>query len=579
LTFFPMHFLGMAGMPRRIPEYPVAFRYWNYLSSFGSIVTSLAMIIFVFAIFILLIKNYTPFYIYILNEVKIANRIVKNVTFKIPNKAFDCWYYLMTRKQFYLSGITILENIVVNEKTHVIVIPLFWIKKFTHGDKSWKLNFFALINFDNFYKITELELIQYLNPLKWVTSFCDFIKKKSCTTKNTVEIHDLEVVYNKDAKYIEAFINVWRDYFSMNTLTYDELHLLSEIGPMTKDNQNEWFPFQPPGNRLMQNLIELHQDIMFYLQLIGLGVFFTMLWILLLNTTLHLPNERFNVTQHTFLEVVWTLIPTIILIFIALPSFTLLYSMEDLSKPELTIKVVGKQWYWTYNVEWKKTLLDGIINQSESNISPKLLQTTISNFTFDSYYQNGTDWFKKVTNNTIPQEILSLKENNSPAVITTRVSEVIKNFNLAGLKNPKGQGLPFVHWSKLSVDNILYLPIHKHIMLQILAEDVIHSWAIPALGIKIDAVPGRINLTTLYIDKSATYYGQCSELCGINHAFMPIVLRAVPIDEYALWYTTINPEFNDEIKTELSNIGVKDIPEEKVIETTQEERYDEWEWY
>jgi cytochrome c oxidase subunit I len=511
LTFFPMHFLGMAGMPRRIPEYPAAFRYWNYLASFGSIVTSLAMAVFVLSVFILIIKKHTSFLIYsfvaINKATKLENKkikFIKNFKISANTSFFDYWYYSAIRDQKIFTGTKISERIIFITKNLVTVLPFIWVIKDLTNISKKRLNYFWPI-FLNWAFFQQQEFIQYFNPLNWVSYFLEWVAEKAYQTKSIIEMRELENLYGSDAKLVNAALTRLQEYYS-NYPAIENAGILPEIGPMIPNNS--WFPFQPAGTRLMQSLIDLHQDIMFSLQLIGLGVIFALLWVLAFNTV-YTSGARFNATQNTTLEIVWTLIPTFILIFIAMPSFTLLYSMEDLSKPELTVKIIGKQWYWTYTVEWKKTLLTEGLPTLGLN---KLLEVNNSNFTFDSYYRNLGDWCKQL------EEV-----------------HIERDF---------GQSIPKIHWSKLTVDNPLYLPIHKHIMLQILADDVIHSWAVPGLGIKVDAVPGRINLASVYIDKPATYYGQCSELCGVNHAFMPIVLRAVPVTDYALWYITSDPEFS-----------------------------------
>jgi cytochrome c oxidase subunit I len=516
LTFFPMHFLGMAGMPRRIPEYPAPFRYWNYLASFGSIVTSLSMLVFIFALFFLITKNHVPFFIYNLATIKrnihLQNKKIiftKIFTIITPTNFFDYWYYSALQNQKILTGLKISDNIVIYLKNVLTVIPFNWIMKNSVDVLKNKKTFINNWVFYWFTSQIQPAFINYFNPLNWISYFCAWVAKKANNLTSALELKELETLYGSDAKLIEAKLSKLRNFYLNNT---DDTKYLPEIGPMSTDAS--WFPFQPAGTQMMQSLIDLHQDIMFSLQLIGLGVIFALLWVLTFNTT-YIKGPRFNATQNTALEIIWTLVPTFILLLIALPSFTLLYSMEDLSKPELTVKIIGKQWYWTYTVEWKNTLLENIrLSSKNFQDLERVLDVNNTNFSFDSYYQNVGDWLK-------------LKDISKSGQALTQ-----KTLN--------------IHWSKLTVDNPLYIPIHKHVMLQILADDVIHSWAIPGLGIKVDAVPGRINLASLYIDCAATYYGQCSELCGVNHAFMPIVLRAVLSSDYALWYVASDPEFSDE---------------------------------
>jgi cytochrome c oxidase subunit 2 len=177
-------------------------------------------------------------------------------------------------------------------------------------------------------------------------------------------------------------------------------------------------------------------------------------------------NKLYHVVHAPTLEIIWTVIPAFILILISIPSFSLLYTIDEVTDPLLTVKIIGHQWYWNYEfispLEW-------LIDDTGEAI--------VSNFAFDSYMVAPED----------------LKEGELRL---------------------------------LEVDNRLYLPTEINIRLSITSGDVLHSWAVPSLGIKVDSCPGRINQTNLFIKRPATFYGQCSELCGINHGFMPIVVQA-----------------------------------------------------
>lgn len=170
-----------------------------------------------------------------------------------------------------------------------------------------------------------------------------------------------------------------------------------------------------------------------------------------------------KVTHNTMLEAVWTLIPVLILIIVAIPSLKMLYYVDRTTEAEMTIKAIGNQWYWSYE-----------------------------------YPDNG----------------ISFSANIVPD----------KDIN-------KDQGQVRL----LSTDNPVVLPIDTNIKILTAATDVIHSWAVPAFGVKMDAVPGRLNETWVKIDKTGTFYGQCSQLCGQNHAYMPIEVKAVSKAEFANW--------------------------------------------
>lgn len=175
--------------------------------------------------------------------------------------------------------------------------------------------------------------------------------------------------------------------------------------------------------------------------------------------------DKYTVDSHV-LETVWTVVPIVILLFIAFPSLYLLYLIEEVSKPSLTVKVVGHQWYWEYQYS-----------------------NSWFNYSFDSY---------------IVQEL-----NDAPLYYT------------------------------LDVDNRLVLPTLANILFLVTSADVLHSWTVPTLGIKTDAVPGRLNYLTTKTLYSGVYYGQCREICGSNHSFMPIVLEFVPMRSYLSYIRTL----------------------------------------
>lgn len=165
-------------------------------------------------------------------------------------------------------------------------------------------------------------------------------------------------------------------------------------------------------------------------------------------------------------ETIWTILPAIILVIIALPSLRILYIIDEINNPTLTIKTVGHQWYWSYEY------------------------TDYDELNFDSYI--------------VPTSELK----------------------------PGDLRL-------LEVDNRAVLPIEITIRVLVTSEDVLHSWAVPSLGLKTDAIPGRLNQTTLLATRPGLYYGQCSEICGSNHSFMPIVLELVPLKTFEKWSSSI----------------------------------------
>lgn len=231
------------------------------------------------------------------------------------------------------------------------------------------------------------------------------------------------------------------------------------------DLARDWqWNFQDPASPLMEGIIDLHHNIFFVLLLI-LGVVTFILGTIIKDSSYVWENAEasfieqrkkylaYNQIVHgTLLEIIWTIIPSVVLFLIAIPSFALLYSMEEVLEPQITVKIIGNQWYWSYEY-------------------PHL------NLRSDSYMLASKD---------LARGELRL----------------------------------------LSVDNPLYLPIETNIRLIITAKDVIHSFAVPSLGLKVDAVPGRLNQLACYINRTGIFYGQCSELCGVNHGFMPIEIVA-----------------------------------------------------
>lgn len=258
---------------------------------------------------------------------------------------------------------------------------------------------------------------------------------------------------------------------------------------------NAWdINFQDPATPIAEHIIHIHNYVFFFLTVVLIFVVYNMYrilfsfwWILPDNTKY--TNKEFNIvrelsslrfTHNTAIEIIWTIIPSLILVAIAIPSFGLLYSMDDVIDPDMTIKVVGHQWYWSYEY----SDLDHVFD----------FKSTIA---FDSYM--------------VPEDELIMG----------------------------GSRL-------LEVDNSVILPIGAYIRVNVTSSDVLHSWAVPSLGIKIDAVPHRINTGLIYLQRTGIFYGQCSEICGVNHGFMPIVVQSLTIDEFmSRLHNLVNPILNE----------------------------------
>jgi len=224
---------------------------------------------------------------------------------------------------------------------------------------------------------------------------------------------------------------------------------------------------QDPATPALEGMIYFHNYLLFYLISIVISVFWMLYKVVILYNNKSNPIPQ-KFTHASLLEIVWTIIPALLLLLIAVPSFALLYSLDELIDPVVTLKVVGHQWYWSYEYSDYATLAG---NESVN---------------FDSYMISTNDLTKG-------------------------------SFRL------------------LEVDNRVVLPTNTHIRVLITAADVLHSWAVPSFGIKVDACPGRLSEASLFIKREGVYYGQCSEICGINHGFMPIVVKGVSFDRYINW--------------------------------------------
>nr|YP_009368143.1 cytochrome c oxidase subunit 2 [Lepilemur betsileo]ADM47259.1 cytochrome oxidase subunit II [Lepilemur mustelinus]ADP68196.1 cytochrome c oxidase subunit 2 [Lepilemur betsileo]AII98216.1 cytochrome c oxidase subunit II [Lepilemur mustelinus]AII98565.1 cytochrome c oxidase subunit II [Lepilemur mustelinus]AII98886.1 cytochrome c oxidase subunit II [Lepilemur mustelinus] len=218
--------------------------------------------------------------------------------------------------------------------------------------------------------------------------------------------------------------------------------------------------FQDAASPIMEELLYFHDHTLMIVFLISSLVLYVIS--LMLSTKL----THTSTVDAQGVEMVWTILPAVILILIALPSLRILYMMDEITTPSLTLKTMGHQWYWSYEY------------------------TDYENLNFDSYM--------------IP---------------------------LSDLK-PGELRL-------LEVDNRVALPTEMSIRMLISSEDVLHSWTVPSLGVKTDAIPGRLNQVTLMTSRPGIYYGQCSEICGANHSFMPIALELVPLKYFEEWLLTM----------------------------------------
>ena len=216
------------------------------------------------------------------------------------------------------------------------------------------------------------------------------------------------------------------------------------------------YTLQESASPVMDNIVWFHNFLFWLITIITLFVLVLLVMVAVKFNARSNPTPS-RTTHHTLIEVAWTLIPVLILVGIAVPSFRLLFLQLDVPKADLTVKATGKQWYWSY-----------------------------------SYPDNGKFEFDSL-----------LVQDKKPRL--------------------------------LGVDNEMVVPVNKVIRIQTTGADVIHAFAVPAFGIKIDSIPGRLNETWFKATKTGMFYGQCSELCGKDHAFMPIAIRVVSDQEFATW--------------------------------------------
>ena len=242
-----------------------------------------------------------------------------------------------------------------------------------------------------------------------------------------------------------------------------------------------------------------------------------------------------NFTHSTIIEIVWTIIPSLILVCIGIPSFILLYAMDEIIEPTIIVKCIGHQWYWSYEIELSTLQLDIYYRDSFKEF------VTLNNDDWSnvamSYYDVISEEFES---NIIIQIVIEKFHSfffKPTDDIYSKTKFVTNHVNFNSYMVPEDElskGAPRL----LEVDNALYLPAKTHVDLLVTANDVIHCWTVPSFGIKMDAVPGRINHASLFIERTGTFYGQCSEICGVNHGFMPIKVVSVDAADYFNMYTS-----------------------------------------
>lgn len=247
--------------------------------------------------------------------------------------------------------------------------------------------------------------------------------------------------------------------------------VLTAAGTAFADYPRPWeINLQQAASPVMERIVQFHDELLVIITAIAVFVLGLLVYVIIRFHASRNPTPS-RTSHNTLLEVIWTVVPVLILVFIAIPSFKLLYYEGILPPAGLTLKVTGHQWYWSY-----------------------------------AYPDND--------------------KLNYDSLVACRTEK-----ECAGVKGPTGK--PAIRL--LDVDNPVVVPVNTVVRVKITSDDVIHSWSVPSLGVKIDAVPGRLNEIWFKVDKPGVYYGQCSQLCGMDHGFMPIAVQAVPKDQFDTW--------------------------------------------
>jgi cytochrome c oxidase subunit 2 len=241
-------------------------------------------------------------------------------------------------------------------------------------------------------------------------------------------------------------------------------------GPLLAAQPQPWqMGFQPAVSPTMERIQSFHDLLLVIITLISVFVLGLLVYVVWRFSEKRNPTPS-KTTHNTLIEVIWTVVPVIILVIIAVPSFKLIYYADQIEDADMTLKAIGRQWYWSYEYP------------------------DHGNFTFDAYMVADDEL-----------------EDGQPRLLQT--------------------------------DTAVVLPVDTRIRLLLTASDVIHAFAMPSMGLKLDAVPGRVNETWLQINEEGTYYGQCSEICGTGHAYMPIMIKAVSKEAFAEWVEQAKEEY------------------------------------
>jgi cytochrome c oxidase subunit 1 len=552
ITFFPMHFLGLSGMPRRIPDYPTIFAGWNLVATLGSSISSISLILFFYIVYKMQrgTSTYNKLVVPTFSK-QMQHRInyTKNTSelYMLPKSLLNDIALRYVKSQMCHSKSILLESMILHSFIkrniddscvrdiknwsrlgNMIIVLKSCVGYLNLGKQQRIINNASIRNLNDIrqwaYSISTTGLKRNTMVFLGLNADSGVFSDRVTSKRNAFNIvsrgkllKQLYINVNSKVSRTKGTKNPWI-WSSIHTMFYIKAHtrLLPILGTnlydrtllrrlvflyygmsnpkniyhsepsawqlwlvATKNLINSFMEkgeetyswqlgFTSPATEIMENIIDLHHDIMLILTL----VFIFVTWMLfravyLFHGNKYLPSR---VVYHTRLEMAWTIGPAILLIMISGPSIALLYKMDDLGKVGVTIKAIGNQWFWTYEYADRSIL-----------ISPSS-KITLPAKIFDSYL----------------------------------LPEVSEESLLRG-----------EHVRLLSTTNPLWVLVDVQYKILITSTDVLHSWAVPAFGVKLDACPGRINRTGFRINRSGIYYGQCSELCGVNHGFMPIHIKAV----------------------------------------------------
>ena len=445
VTFFPQHFLGLQGMPRRISDYPDAFAGWNYVSSFGSIISVVATWLFLYILYKQLVEGtatqkypwITPQFFSDLFQT-LFNRNYNSIEWSLNSPPKPHAFVSLPLQSVFIGGSGLNPEQVKDaiwEETHNLTI-----KELLSG------------------KVNEQTSEQ--------ASSLSATFGEGGRGYNAWSVEDLKQGFSTQSEQYKNLTDAMIRYHKALPQSEDSAAEAVNKGNLNFDAPEPWgLFFQDNATPQMEGLEELHNNILFYLAIIMFAVTWVMVSIVITYSKAKISNKYVN--HGTLVELIWTITPALILILIAFPSFKLLYLMDEVIDPALVIYGEGHQWYWSYQYP------------DFTNVDEEYIE-------FDSYIVPESD----------------LEEG------TLRM---------------------------LEVDNRVIIPELTHTRFVVAGADVIHSFACPALGIKCDAYPGRLNQSSVYLNREGTYFGQCSEICGILHSSMPIAIQSVSLNKFLYW--------------------------------------------